>query len=160
MTELLRSLQDLFRRYPLPWRLRAFTYYDVNDRAVSLDLCADIFAEHGYDIVSLVEQCVEYGAPADVRAEVDEEIAEVEKSADAQEAEMQQDIDDLEAEVRRLESEVRDLERRVEDLEDERDTLKGRVSDLQSTVEGLQYTLELERDPPSYNGCPSCGSDD
>lgn len=129
-TDLLRSLQDLFRRHPLPWRLSAFTYYDMNDRAVSLDVCADLLATYGFDIVSLVEQCAEYGAPEDVRAEADEEIEEAEKSADAREAEMQQDIDDLEADVRRLEKERDSLERRVEDLEDERNALAERVQEL------------------------------
>lgn len=157
--DLLRSLQDLFRRHPLPWRLSAFTRHDVNDRAVSLDLCADIFAAHGYDIVSLVEQCAEHGVPS--------ELADFAADAEGRESkaldrayEAEDERDDLKRELEDAEIEIDRLKDHAADLEHERDTLKKRVSDLQSTVEGLQYTLELERDPPSYNGCPSCGSDD
>ena len=128
-TDILRSLQDLFRRHPQPWRLSAFTYYDMNDRAVSLDVCADLLATFGFDIVSLVEQCAEHGAPEDIKAAADDEIEEAKKSADAREEDLQDDLEDTEADVRRLESEVRDLERRVDELEEERNALAERVQE-------------------------------
>lgn len=141
MTEFSRSLQDLFRRHPLPWRLSAFTYYDMNDRAVSLDLCADIFAEHGYDIVSLVEQCVEYGAPS--------ELADFAADAEGRESkaldrayEAEDERDDLKRELEDAEREIDRLKDHAADLEHERDTLARQVSDLQSTVEDLQDTIK------------------
>lgn len=123
MTDLLRSLQELYRLHPLPWRSSGFGFVDYAGCVVSSERCAAILS-HGYDIVPLLEQCEMHGSPEETAANAADEIAEAEKFFDAQESEMQRDIDDLEADVCRLENEVAALERENEGLQETIDDLR------------------------------------
>lgn len=128
--DLSRVLQDLFRLHPLPWRDNGFGYTDHRGYAVGPGQCARLLADHGYDIVSLVEQCVSFGAPEDVKFAVDDEIAEAEKASSRELGALQDELDESEKEVKRLESEVNFLERRVDELEDELRALREEYDEL------------------------------